>query len=87
MEMEFEKVLVVKDVPQSNPCLSCVSCVRLRLMEMGVVPGQRLRIKKFQETLWVISVMENDVAISTFGLRDDEMERILFEEECVVSLV
>ena len=85
MVMEFEKVLVVKDVPQSKPCLDCDSCMRLRLMEMGIVPGQKLRIKKFQETLWTISVLENDVPVSTFGLRDDEVERILFEEDCVVG--
>jgi Fe2+ transport system protein FeoA len=86
MIMETEKTLVVKDVPQSQVCLNCKSCLRLRLMEMGVVPGQKIRLKQYQKSLWTLTILENDNPISTYGLREDEIERILLEEECIVSL-
>ena len=87
MIMESEKTFVVKDVPQSEVCLNCKVCLRLRLMEMGVVPGQKLHIKKYQSSLWTISILENNIPVSTFGLREEEIERILLEEDCIVGLV
>ena len=58
----------------------------MRLMEMGVVPGQKIRLKQYQKSLWTLTILENDNPISTYGLREDEIERILLDEECIVSL-
>jgi Fe2+ transport system protein FeoA len=55
-------------------------------MEMGVVPGQKIRLKQYQKSLWTLTILENDNPISTYGLREDEIERILLEEECIVTL-
>ena len=44
------KIFSVKDVPQSEPCLNCTPCLRLRIMEMGIIPGEKIELEK-QKTL------------------------------------
>lgn len=86
--MVVERKVIIKDILQKSPCENCNICVRLRLLEMGLVPGQKIRIKKFRDDLWTITLLdENEMSISTLGLRKEEAERMLLEEDCVVSLV
>lgn len=88
MSMVVERKVIIKDILQKSPCENCNICVRLRLLEMGLVPGQKIRIKKFRDDLWTITLLdENEMSISTLGLRKEEAERMLLEEDCVVSLV
>ena len=81
MSMVIEKTLTVKDVPSKDPCVGCDVCLRLRLMELGVITGQKLRIKEVHKELWTVSVLdENGTIGSTIAMRQDELDRILFEE-------
>ena len=82
------KTVKIKDVPQSNPCFDCQSCLRLRLMEFGLIEGQRIELSKHSLGLWVVKILSNNgVVSSTLALRDEELERLLVEEDnCVLTL-
>jgi Fe2+ transport system protein FeoA len=84
------KIIKVTDVPQNNPCQNCKPCVRLRLMELGLVDGQKIRIDSHKLGLWIIHILgiDTDDTVYTLALRDEEIERILFEEDdCKISFV
>jgi Fe2+ transport system protein FeoA len=82
------KTVKIKDVPQNNPCFDCKSCLRLRLMELGLIEGQRIELSKHSLGLWVVKILgENGIESSTLALRDEELGRLLVEEDnCVLTL-
>ena len=82
------KTVKIKDVPQSNPGFECHSCLRLRLMELGLIEGQKIELSKHSVGLWVVKILgENGIESSTLALRDEELERLLVEEDnCVLTL-
>ena len=87
MGMIIEKTVKVKDVPQKSPCENCKVCMRLRLLEMGFVEGQKVRMSKMQGGLWRVSFLdESENPFQSFGMREDEIDRILFEEDCSIEL-
>jgi len=84
------KMIKVTDVPQNEPCFNCKPCVRLRLMELGLIDGQRIRIDSHKLGLWIIHILgiDTDDTVYTLALRDEEIKRILFDdEECKISFV
>ena len=83
------KTVKIKDVPVNNPCHNCHPCLRLRLMELGLIEGQKIELSKHSVGLWVIKILgENGIESSTLALRDEELERLLVEEEsCVINLI
>jgi Fe2+ transport system protein FeoA len=71
----------VLDVPQNEPCENCTPCLRLRLMDMGFIKGQKIEIEKKRLGLWVVHlVSENGNTEQTFALRPEELERICLNE-------
>lgn len=67
----------VIDVPENNPCYSCNPCLRLRLMEMGFIEGQKINIHTKKLGLWMVDILsDNDDVISTYALRQEEIDRI-----------
>ena len=85
--MIIEKVLTVKDIPPSNPCNECKVCLRLRLLEMGLIEGQKIKIREVHRDLWTVALLdENNVEFSRIGMRKEEVDRILFEESCIIDL-
>jgi Fe2+ transport system protein FeoA len=55
--------------------------MRLRMMEMGFYPGQKIHLLKHQYGIWVISILgENNHDESVIALRDEELKRIIMEE-------
>ena len=82
------KTVRIKDVPQNVPCYNCHPCLRLRLMELGLIEGQRIELAKHSVGLWVVKILgENGVESSTLALRDEELQRLLVEEDnCVLNL-
>jgi Fe2+ transport system protein FeoA len=84
--MVKEKILIVKDVPQSNPCKNCEVCLRLKLMELGFISGQKIRVIEYQKDLCKVTLLdEYDNPVYHMGMRKDEFERILVEENCVIQ--
>jgi Fe2+ transport system protein FeoA len=56
-------------------------------MELGLIEGQRIEISKHSVGLWVVKILsDNGIESSTIALRDDELERLLVEEDnCVLT--
>ena len=71
----------VIDIPQPDDCQNCTSCMRLRLLEMGFIPGQHLKIEGERFGLYVVHMITNNGRIEqTIALRSDELGRICLKE-------
>ena len=83
------KILTVEDVPQTEPCLNCTPCLRLRIMEMGIIPGEKIELEKHHLGLWKVNILgNNNNVVSTIAMRDEEMERVFIEsEKCGLSIL
>ena len=69
------------DVPQSEVCENCKPCLRLRLMDMGFITGQRIEIEKKRLGLWMVHLISNNGHVEqTFALRPEELDRICLKE-------
>jgi Fe2+ transport system protein FeoA len=75
------KTYDVIDVPANDPCENCTPCLRLRLMDMGFIPGQKIELEEKRLGLWVVNmVSENGNQEQTFALRPEELDRICLKE-------
>jgi Fe2+ transport system protein FeoA len=83
------KIFTVEDVPQSEPCLNCTPCLRLRIMEMGIIPGEKIELENHRLGLWTVNILsDNNNIASTIAMRDEEMERIFVESQrCGLSII
>ena len=71
----------VIDVPEPDDCQHCTSCLRMRLMEMGFVPGQHLSIEPKRLGLHIVHmVAANGRVEQTIVLRSDELGKICLKE-------
>lgn len=71
--MKYEVV----DVPQPENCEKCTPCLRLRLMEMGFISGEKIEIEDKRLGLWVVNILtENEETSSRVALRQEELDRI-----------
>jgi len=76
--MNFYDVI---DVPQSQNCQRCTPCMRMRLLEMGFITGQKLEIKERQTGMYIVDMISNTGNIEqTFALREEELERICLKK-------
>lgn len=67
----------VLDVPQPENCERCTPCLRLRLMEMGFIAGEKIEIEDKRLGLWIVNILtENEEASSRVALRQEELDRI-----------
>lgn len=79
--VEIGKTYVVQDVIPNNPCLDCLSCIRLRLMELGFHKGSKLKILRHSLGIWVIQfISETNTYEQTLALRDEETLQIILED-------
>ena len=75
------KTYDVIDVPQNDPCLNCTPCLRLRLMDMGFISGQRIEVEEKKLGLWLVRMLsDNGHTEQTFALRPEELGRICIKE-------
>ena len=83
------KIFTVEDIPQSEPCMNCAPCLRLRIMEMGMIPGEKIELEKHHLGLWTVNILtDNNNIASTIAMRDEEIERIFVEsEKCGLTIV
>jgi Fe2+ transport system protein FeoA len=83
------KTVKIKDVTQNSPCFNCNPCIRLRLMELGLLEGQQIELSKHSVGLWVVKILsENGATSSTLALREEELNRILIEDDsCMFNLL
>ena len=72
----------ISDVIENNPCYNCKPCLRLRLMDFGFIPGQKIDVEKGRLGLYLVHLKSlNGHHEQTFALREDEFERL-----CVIPL-
>ena len=75
------KVFDVIDIPQPEDCKKCTPCLRLRMMEMGFISGQKIEIMDKRLGLWLVNILsDNDNVSSTIALRQEEFDRICLIE-------
>jgi Fe2+ transport system protein FeoA len=71
--MKYEVV----DIPQPENCERCTPCLRLRLMEMGFITGERIEFGESRLGLYLVNILsENDNISSVVALRQEELDRI-----------
>ena len=75
------KVFDVIDIPQPEDCKKCTPCLRLRMMEMGFISGQKIEIMDKRLGLWLVNILsDSDNVSSTIALRQEELDRICLKE-------
>jgi Fe2+ transport system protein FeoA len=67
----------ITDVPEAENCKNCTPCLRLRLLELGFLPGEDIEIVSHKLGLWVVNMLsEKGDVVSTIALREEEFDRI-----------
>jgi Fe2+ transport system protein FeoA len=75
------KTYNVIDIPQPENCEKCTPCLRLRMMELGLITGQKIEINDKRLGLWLINILsDNDDVATTIALRPEELDRICLKE-------
>jgi len=65
------------DVPQPENCERCAPCLRIRLMEMGIITGERVEIEDKRLGLWIVNILsDNEDTSSKVALRQEELGKI-----------
>ncbi len=71
--MKYEIV----DIPEPENCERCVPCMRIRLMEMGLIDGEKIEFGDKKLGLFLVNILtENDDVSSTIALRQEELDRL-----------
>jgi Fe2+ transport system protein FeoA len=71
------KIYEISEISSGNPCLECNSCIRMRLMEMGLTEGEQIRVEGKSHGLYRLSILSKKGNLfTTLALREEEMERI-----------
>jgi Fe2+ transport system protein FeoA len=72
----------VVDVPELSPCEKCNPCLKVKLMEIGFIFGQDIRIQKKQWGMYVVNLLSKEGHIEqTIALREEELGRICLKEK------
>jgi len=81
------QIFIIKDVPEKIECKNCEICTRLKLMELGFIPGSIIELSKRQSGMWIVNLLSSSGHVqSTIALRDEEAERIIVEDqECSIN--
>lgn len=67
----------VIDVPQNTPCNNCNPCMRMKLMELGFVYGQEIKVRERMNGMYVVDMLSDDGNVEqTIALRKEELDRI-----------
>ena len=77
-EATVGKSYKIISIPENNPCLNCIPCMRLRKMEIGLVPGEIITVETHTLGIWVIKI--EGLGLSRFAMRDNETSGIFVEE-------
>lgn len=71
------EVYEISEISYGTPCLNCNSCIRMRLMEMGLTEGEKIRVEDKSHGLYRLSILSKKENIfTTLALREEEMDRI-----------
>jgi Fe2+ transport system protein FeoA len=51
------KIYEISEISSGTPCLNCNSCIRMRLMEMGLTEGEKIRVEDKSHGLYRFRIM------------------------------
>ena len=81
MNLKVGGLYRVVDIPEAEHCLKCKPCIRLRMMEMGFICGEIVKVKLHQQGVYLVALLTNGgEECQTIAVRDGEMNKIIFEE-------
>jgi len=70
-------VYEIIDIPEPENCQKCVPCLRLRMMEMGLITGERVEFGERKLGLYMVNILsDNSDVSSVVALRQEELDRI-----------
>jgi Fe2+ transport system protein FeoA len=70
-------VYEIIDIPEPENCEKCTPCLRLRMMEMGLIMGERIEFGDRRLGLYTINILSNNGDVSSVvALRQEEIDRI-----------
>jgi Fe2+ transport system protein FeoA len=74
---DIGKIYQVNEIMRDTPCQKCDSCIRMRILEMGLFEDEKIQIVDHSFGLWRINILtKNNTKLSTFALRDKEIDKI-----------
>jgi Fe2+ transport system protein FeoA len=77
----------ITNVTENVPCVNCNPCLRLRLMDMGFIPGQKIEVEKTKLGLWLVHLKSNEGNHEqTFALREEEFDRLCLIPDVITLL-
>ena len=75
------KSYVIIDVPHNELYEKCKLCSRLRLLEVGFIPGQKVKVEKQRYGMFAVHMISSNGKIEqTFALRPEELDIIYLKE-------
>jgi Fe2+ transport system protein FeoA len=70
-------VYEIIDIPEPENCEKCIPCLRLRMMEMGFITGERIEFGERRLGLYTVNILsDNSDVSSVVALRQEELDRI-----------
>jgi Fe2+ transport system protein FeoA len=81
-------IYTIKSVPKLDPCQNCDTCLRVRLMEMGLIPGEKVKFQRHNKDMWIVKILsEDNHEVNKIALRNEEFERLSLEEiDCLIDI-
>jgi len=77
----------ILDIPPPMNCLQCDFCMRVKLLEMGFLPGTHIRVEDSKWGINIVHILSECGNIQqSIALRTEELERICLKEVCDVSV-
>jgi hypothetical protein len=65
------------DIPEPENCQKCTPCLRLRMMEMGLIMGEKIEFGERRLGLYTVNILSDNGDISSVvALRQEELDRI-----------
>jgi hypothetical protein len=70
-------VYEIIDIPEPENCQKCTPCLRLRMMEMGLIMGEKIEFGERKLGLYTVNILSDNGNISSVvALRQEELDRI-----------
>jgi len=70
-------VYEIIDIPEPENCEKCTPCLRLRMMEMGLIMGEKIEFGERRLGLYTVNILSDNGDISSVvALRQEELDRI-----------
>jgi hypothetical protein len=65
------------DIPEPENCQKCTPCLRLRMMEIGLIMGEKIEFGERRLGLYTVNILSDNGDISSVvALRQEELDRI-----------